>query len=79
MTGHQEDFDYKVLANPKDSVIVDKVGNIKLNKKTDGDLTISAKFKRNNQAIEQIYSFKLTGIWANPRSNSDTLYISTGS
>ena len=74
MTGHQEDFNYKVSANPQDSVTVDKAGNIKLNKKPVGDVTISAKYKNNNQAPEQIYSFNLTGIWVNPRSNSHTLY-----
>ena len=74
MTGDQEDFDYNVSANPKDSVVVDKAGNVMLKKKPIGLVTITAKFKHSEQIPEQVYSFNLSGVWAVPHGQGDNHY-----
>lgn len=74
MTGHQEDFDYSVSANPQDSVVVDKAGNVMLKKKPVGLVTITAKFKHSEQIPEQVYSFNLSGVWVVPHGQGDNHY-----
>ncbi|MBI0036895.1 hypothetical protein H3T61_01420 [Gilliamella sp. B14384H2] len=74
MTGHQDDFEYTFSATPNDSITVDKQGYVMLIKKPIGPVTITAKFKHDEQIPEQNYTFNLTGIWALPQGQIDKVY-----
>ena len=77
MTGHQDDFEYTYSATPNDSITVDKQGYVMLIKKPIGPVTITAKFKHDEQIPEQNYTFNLTGIWAVPYGNDYYTYQQT--
>ena len=69
MTGNQNDFNYSFIENPNNSVTVDNQGFVTLINKPTGQVTIKVTFKHDNQIAEKLYSFNLTGIWANPRGS----------
>ena len=69
MTGNQNDFNYGLTQNPNNSVTIDNQGFVTLVNKPTGPVTIKATFKHDNQIAEKLYTFSLTGIWANPRGN----------
>ena len=69
MTGNQNDFNYDLTQNPNNSVTIDNQGYVTLVNKPTGPVTIKATFKHDNQIAEKLYSFNLTGIWANPRGS----------
>ncbi|OCG19104.1 hypothetical protein A9G24_11075 [Gilliamella sp. App6-5] len=66
MTGAQTDWTYSVNATPTGSVTVDKNGMVFLNSKPNGSVTISAKFKP-NQNIVHTYTFNPTKTWVVPQ------------
>lgn len=74
MTGNQNDFNYDLTQNPNNSVTIDNQGYVTLVNKPTGPVTIKATFKHDNQIAEKLYSFNLTGIWANPQGDGFYTY-----
>ncbi|OCG23884.1 hypothetical protein A9G11_04435 [Gilliamella sp. wkB108] len=73
MTGAQTDWDFSVNSNPLGSVTVDPNGNVYLNSKPNGTVTILAKFKQ-NLSIIHTYNFNPTKIWVIPNGNTSYTY-----
>ncbi|MCO6538021.1 MAG: hypothetical protein J6567_08695 [Gilliamella sp.] len=68
MTGAQTDYDYQLINNPGDGVVVDKNGMVKLISKPSGTVTIRAVLKRDASVMHE-YSFTPISVWAKPQGD----------
>ncbi|XKM13031.1 hypothetical protein RCS94_08355 [Orbaceae bacterium ac157xtp] len=66
MSGSQTDYTYNISASPSGSVTVDSSGNIKLNSKPYGSVTVSATL-RSDSSKQYVYTFNPTSVWIVPK------------
>lgn len=69
MTGTQTDWEFSVNVNPEGSVTVDPYGNVELNSKPNGIVTVLAKFKQDSNIVHT-YNFNPTKTWVIPQGEN---------